>query len=184
MPGSAAGPYFESHARRIGSGQRTPGTDRRALRGVLRKIGRGLALLAGVMWLLVSMLLAGLVVCSSGWRGNPNETQFATGVHAGYVVFGCGVVLILLFVAAVVERRYGVAYMATLVPAVALSIAWNGPHIDDDFLGWVPTIGTAVTATVVTVIVTVSIGAALFLPRPGVQSGATRDAGGATSPAT
>ena len=80
-----------------------------------------------------------------------------------YVVLGCGVVLIVLFVVAVVKRRYGVAFAATLVPFAAIAITSTGESVDADFFGTVPSIGTAITAAIITIVSTVSIGAALYL---------------------
>ena len=186
MQDSVGGPHFEPHVRRMGSGEETPGTDRpdATYSGVLRRIGRGMALLVGVVWLLVSMLLAGLLVGLSSSGRDLTESQSKTGIGAAYVVLGCGVALIVLFAAAVVKPRYGVAFALTLVPFVAFSIGWTGEQIGADFFGAVPSIGTAVAAAIITLASTVAIGGALFLSLPGERSGATRDVGGATSPAT
>ena len=90
----------------------------------------------------------------------------------------------LLFVVAIVKRRYGVASFATLVPAVAFYVVATGGSNNADFFGSVPSLDAAVTATVITAACTVAIFVALFLTGPGGRAVSPPTPGDPPSPRT
>lgn len=186
MQDSAADPLFEPRPMRTGATVRRSGSPRSGDRmsGPLRAIGRGLALLVGIAWILVSMLIAGFAAGLSSAGRDLTDKHSTIGAGAGHVVLGCGLVLIVLFVVAIVKRRYGVASFATLVPAVAFYVVATGGSNNADFFGSVPSLDAAVTATVITAACTVAIFVALFLTGPGGRAVSPPTPGDPPSPRT
>jgi hypothetical protein len=131
------------------------------MREGIRTVVAGFAMAFGIAWLVLAMLFLGSLVLRSSEARNLANNQVLIGVIAGFVVWVCGVVLVVAYAVSIVRERYGPALVAGAAPLIAMYVTARVPINDTEYADPVLTVGYAVAAAFTVVLVTGAIGWAL-----------------------